>query len=372
MTKPIQKGKVRFVPRDKKLFFITLKERVDNHFKSEGLSSHANRKMVIKTVALFSMYLLPLAAIVIYQPPFLVSLLLWSIISLGYAGIGMSVMHDANHGAYSGNSKLNSVIAWSINTLGASKHNWKLQHNVLHHTYTNIAHMDDDIDEKLVFRFSPHNPAKPYHRFQYLYAFAFYGIMTLYWVILKDFVQFVKYTKNGVNQKTTSENIVILTKIVAVKVCYFAAFIVLPIWAGIPVWQVIAGFLFMHVIAGIVLTVVFQLAHTVEETSHPLPCEKGIIENEWAIHQLNTTVNFARHNKVLSWYIGGLNFQVEHHLFPRICHVHYPKIAPIVKKTAEEFGVPYLENETFWQAFRSHISVLQRFGKTASLNEAIG
>jgi linoleoyl-CoA desaturase len=108
---------------------------------------------------------------------------------------------------------------------------------------------------------------------------------------------------------------------------------------------------------------VFQLAHTVEETSHPLPNENGIIENDWAIHQLNTTVNFSRNNKLLSWYVGGLNFQVEHHLFPRICHVHYPEIAPIVKQTAEEFGIPYLEQQYFSKALKSHFAALERFGR---------
>lgn len=128
----------------------------------------------------------------------------------------------------------------------------------------------------------------------------------------------------------------------------------------------------MHFVAGIVLTVTFQLAHTVEGTSHPLPNEEGVIENNWAIHQMNTTVNFARHNKFISWYVGGLNFQVEHHLFPKISHMHYSEISEIVKSTAEEFGVPYLENKTLWQAIRSHIETLKRFGKLPDLNEAIG
>lgn len=128
----------------------------------------------------------------------------------------------------------------------------------------------------------------------------------------------------------------------------------------------------MHFVAGIILTVVFQLAHTVEGTSHPRPTASGTIENDWAIHQLQTTVNFSRDNKLISWYVGGLNFQVEHHLFPKICHVHYPALAPIVKQTAEEFGLEYMENETFAQALASHIATLERFGTLPSMNEAIG
>jgi linoleoyl-CoA desaturase len=260
-----------------------------------------------------------------------------------------------------------------LNLLGGSTVNWKLQHNILHHTYTNVVHMDDDIEDKLVLRFSPHTKVKRVHRFQWLYSFLFYGLSTLYWVTAKDFVQYVKYRKNGVNAGSTAENRRMLFGIVVLKLVYFFVAIAVPVvFFKIPFLQVLAGFLLMHFVAGIILTVVFQLAHAVEGTSHPTPDENGIIENDWAIHQLNTTVNFSRRNKWLSWYVGGLNFQVEHHLFPRISHVHYPALSGIVKQTAEEFGIPYMENETFGQALRSHISFLKRLGKLPDLNEAIG
>ena len=198
--------------------------------------------------------------------------------------------------------------------------------------------------------------------------------MSLYWIVAKDFVQFRRYVRNGVNQKSAKENTIAMIRIVILKVVYFTIMIGMPVFilGTSDLVTVLCGFLLMHFIAGVVLTVIFQLAHTVEGTSHPLPNAEGNIENEWAIHQLNTTVNFSRSNKWLSWYVGGLNFQVEHHLFPRVCHVHYPAIAPIVKQTAEEFGVPYLENPTFGSALRSHLNTLRRFGKLPDLEEAIG
>lgn len=154
-----------------------------------------------------------------------------------------------------------------------------------------------------------------------------------------------------------------LLKIIAVKIFYFLYTLVIPIWYfQAPAGAWIGGFLFGHMVAGMVLTVIFQLAHTVEGTAHPLPDQQGNIENSWAVHQLCTTVNFARNNRLLSFYIGGLNFQVEHHLFPKICHVHYPKLAPIVERTAREYGIPYMENRTFMEAFMSHVRTLQRFG----------
>jgi linoleoyl-CoA desaturase len=259
----------------------------------------------------------------------------------------------------------------SLNLVGGSVFNWKLQHNILHHTYTNIAYIDDDIDDKLVLRFNPHTKVKAYQKLQYIYAFLFYGILTIYWALLKDFVQLARYTKNGVNPHTKKENFILLVRMTIDKIFYFFVTLGIPIIAGLAVGHVIAGFFIMHFAAGIILTVVFQMAHTVEGTSHPLPDENGNIENSWAIHQMHTTVNFSHGNKFLTWYLGGLNYQVEHHLFPRICHVHYPAMAPIVKRTAQEYGIPYLENKTFADAFRSHMNTLKRFGRLPDINEAI-
>jgi linoleoyl-CoA desaturase len=226
--------------------------------------------------------------------------------------------------------------------------------------------MDDDIEDKLFFRFSPHTELKWYHRFQFIYAFLFYGILTLYWALLKDFVQFKKFKAAGVNHQSESKNRVTLLKIVASKLFYVFVFFALPIFIlNMTAWSYISGFLIMHFVAGIILTVIFQLAHTVENTSHPLPNEEGTIENNWAIHQLNTTVNFSRKNRFLTWYLGGLNYQVEHHLFPNICHVHYPAISTIVKSTSEEFGIPYLENKTFLNAVNSHIKTMKALGRPA-------
>jgi linoleoyl-CoA desaturase len=365
---------LRFIDNDKNKaqFFSTLRKRVDAYFKDNRLSKHYTSEMVIKTIVLLSAYILPFVLLLVFQPPFGWSIGLWAIMGFAKAGIGMSVMHDANHGAYSISHKTNKWIGYSLNLLGGSVFNWKLQHNLLHHTYTNIVDLDDDIDDKLFFRFSPHTKVKWYHKLQFIYAFMFYGILTLYWALLKDFVQFAKYTKDGVNKNTLAQNQLVLFKIILSKIIYFLIIIVMPVLLfKMPFSQVIVGFLLMHFIAGVVLTVIFQLAHTVEGTTHPLPAEDGTLENNWAVHQMNTTVNFARHNKFLSWYLGGLNFQVEHHLFPTVCHVHYPQIAVIVKATAEEYGVPYLENKTFGQALTSHMRTLQRFGKVPSINDAL-
>lgn len=356
-------GSIKFTGEDQKEFFQVLRKRVDEYFTSNGISKHANAAMVFKTIFMLSLYLVPFTYLLLQGGPLWLQLVLWLVMGIGLAGIGMSVMHDANHGAYSSNKKVNALLGHTLNLLGGSVFNWKLQHNILHHTYTNIVKYDDDIADKLILRMSPHTEVKGVQKFQYIYAFFFYGIITLYWALLKDFVQFHKYTRDGVNPQSRKENVITLIKIIATKVFYFWYVLWVPVaYFGLPLSWTLGGFFLMHFTAGMILTIVFQLAHTVEGTAHPLPASNGTIENSWAVHQLCTTVNFSTHNKWISFYVGGLNFQVEHHLFPRICHIHYPAIAPIVKATAKEYGIPYMENATFAEAFNSHVRTLRRFG----------
>jgi len=369
---PHLKAQIKFTGKEGNQFFSTLRKRVDAYFTDNGISKNANAVMISKTVVLLSAYLLPFILLLVLHPAFGLSLALWFVMGLAVAGIGMSVMHDANHGSYSTNPTVNYLMGHTLNLLGGSVFNWKLQHNVLHHTYTNIVYMDDDIADRLVLKFSPHTKVKVFHKFQWIYAIFFYGLMTLYWVFAKDIVQFIRYTKNGVVTNTPEQNRSVLLKMILLKVIYLFAMLSAPtLFFAIPFYQVFAGFVLMHFVAGIVLTVVFQLAHTLEGTTHPLPDAQGNIENDWAIHQMETTIDFSPGNKILSWYVGGLNYQVEHHLFPKICHVHYPAISKIVEQTAKEFNVPYKVNNTFALALKSHFEALYRFGRLPSPNEAI-
>ena len=365
------KRTVKFIDKSDSQFFAVLKNRVDAYFVNNKKSKHANFQMVLKTVLLLSLYIVPFILILVFQPSFPVQMLLWLLMGAGLSGVGMSIMHDANHGAYSSNKTINKILGHTLNLAGGSVENWKLQHNKQHHTYTNVIHLDDDIKDKVVLRFNPHTKVRAIQKLQFLYAFLFYGITTIYWALLKDFVQHRRYVREGINTSGEKENKMLLLKMITDKLIYFSVILVLPWLAGIPLLTVLAGFLVMHFSAGVILTVIFQLAHTVEGTTHPLPDASGNIENAWAIHQLHTTVNFSKGNPFLTWYLGGLNYQIEHHLFPKICHIHYPDIAPIVKSTAEEFGIPYLENKTFGEAFNSHIATLKRFGKLPSLTDAI-
>lgn len=368
----MQQKNIKFIPKDKTQFASVLRARVNGYFSENNISQYGNGTLVIKSVVLISAYVLPFIAVLVFNPPLWVILACFAIMGFAKAGIGMSVMHDANHGSYAKSKRVNWWMSHVLNILGGSTHNWRLQHNILHHTYTNIDQMDDDIQDRVLMKFSPHSPTKKHHKYQWVFSFFFYSLLTIYWVVAKDFVQYKKYSKQGLHKKKGYENVLWLLRVLLIKIVYLFVFIGLPMLLGVPWYAILSGFLLMHLIAGFVLTTTFQLAHTLEETQHPLPNDSGVIENDWAIHQLETTVNFSPKNKVLSWYMGGLNFQVEHHLFTRISHVHYPAIAPIVKKTAEEYGVPYLVNPTLKDALASHIRFLKTLGRLPDLNEALG
>ena len=364
-------AQIKFKTGQELQFFQTLRKRVDVYFRQHNMSTNANTAMVVKSLILLSVYILSFLALVLFPLPFGWALCLWVLLGISMAGIGMSIMHDANHGAYAANPRLNKIIGFSINIIGGMSANWKVQHNMLHHTYTNITGADEDIDTDKLMRFSPHLPHKHIHKEQWWYAFFFYAISTIYWALVKDFKQFWGYRKRGLHKSAAVEYRWLFVRLLAAKLAYFFVFFGVPMLVGIPFWQVLVGFILMHMVCGVILSVVFQLAHTVEETLHPLPDHLGTMEDTWAVHQLKTTMNFATKNKWLSWYIGGLNFQVEHHLFSRICHVHYPAIAPIVKQTALEFGLPYLEKRTFCSAFNSHIRLLKTLGRTP-MDEIMG
>lgn len=229
--------------------------------------------------------------------------------------------------------------------------------------YTNVEGHDEDIAPLGFLRFSPHAKHRKIHKLQFIYAWFFYGLMTLMWALTKDYQQIFRYKRMGLI-KSDSEYKKELWKLFIGKMIYYAIFLVLPFFlTDYSVWQILLGFFIMHFTCGLVLAVIFQLAHVVEETNFPLPNDEGQLENNWAIHQLYTTADFAGRNKLLTWYAGGLNFQVEHHLFPTICHIHYAKISKIVKETAKEFNLPYNSYPTFLVALRSHSKMLYNLGR---------
>jgi len=348
-------------------FYMTAKKRVDEYFRQHNLSKFGNYKMVIKTIAMFIIFLGPYAILIsnIFTNGWAL-LGLCILMGIGMSGVGLSVMHDANHGSYSKNHKINRLMSFSMTLIGGSSLNWQLQHNNLHHTFTNIEGHDEDIAPLGFLRFSPHAEHKKIHKFQFLYAWFFYGLMTLMWAFTKDFSQLIRYNKMGLLKGHNTTFKAQLIKLSIHKAFYLSYSLFIPmIVIHQPWWLVLIGFAIMHFTCGLILALIFQPAHVVEMTAYPTPVspESLAMEDDWASHQMKTTANFAPKNWALSWFVGGLNFQIEHHLFPNICHVHYKKIAPIIKETAKEFNLPYHSKSTFIGAVVSHAKLLYQLGQ---------
>lgn len=356
---------VKFAPKGTDNFHDAVKKRVEEYFNTNNISKLYNSTMVIKTIAMISMYFIPYALIVsgLASVNIVLFYTMWVIMGAGIAGIGTSVMHDSNHGAYSNNKLINNALGGLLNILGGYARNWRIQHNVLHHTYTNVDGLDEDIDAGILLRMSPNAKHIGMHKYQHLYAWLLYGIMNVYWVTVKDYKCILKYGKNGMIKKEKITLTRALIELTAYKVLYFGYIIVLPLlFANVAWYHVVLGFVSMHLVGGLLLACIFQLAHVMDTSEYPVAKENNKMESSWAVHQLLNTANFAPNNKLLSWYIGGLNFQIEHHLFPQICHVHYPKLSKIVEQVAKEHNVPYNVQPTFRKALRTHALMLKQLG----------
>ncbi len=357
---------VRFARETQGDFIFTLRQRVNEYFTNNKTTIHGDAQLVIKTIALLGIYLLPYFLMVfgVITNPWLI-FVSWVVMGVGMAGLGLSVMHDAIHGSYSKNPRVNKFIGNIIYLIGGNAANWKIQHNRLHHSFTNVDGMDDDINVGFLMRFSPNQKKYKLHKYQHLYAWFLYGFLTLSWITSKDFLQHFKYKKQGLTRGMGGDK-KLLTELIIWKVVYYAFILVLPlVFIQAPIWVTIVSFLAMHFVAGLILSSVFQLAHVMPTSEYPIPDEKGSLENTWAIHQMLTTANFSEKSNILSWYVGGLNYQIEHHLFPNICHVHYKKLSKIVRETAKEYQLEYYSQKNFVIALWNHAKMLKQLGTAA-------
>jgi len=359
---------VSFAKGVKADYIRTLRKRVGEYFEENHISKYGNWRMAVKTIAMLSFLLVPYLTLLFagITNGWIVALL-YAAIGVGQAGVGFSVMHDACHGSFSKYPWLNKIFSYTMNFVGGNASLWKIQHNVLHHSFTNVEGLDEDIAPPAwLLRFSPHAKRYWIHRLQHIYGWGFYALGTLSWATTKDFTGLFKYKRDGLLNKKDGPFSFLLTKVILWKVVYYAYILVLPlILVPVSWWVVLIGFLVMHLVAGLLVGIVFQTAHVMPQTQFPVPSEDGTLENNWAVHQVLTTMNFAPKSHIFAWYIGGLNFQIEHHLFPNICHIHYKKISKIVKETTLEFGLPYQSKQYFLGALWEHAKMLRSLGRPA-------
>lgn len=356
-------NKVKFTAPDNDDFHKELRKRVNSYFKEKNLSKYANINMVVKSIFMISLYMVPFILILTVLETNWLIVLMWVLMGFGMSGIGLSIMHDANHSAYSKNKYVNMFMGKMIWLVGGSDVNWRIQHNVLHHTFTNVDEMDEDIDIGGLMRFSPNQELKRAHRFQHVYAWFLYGMMTVMWATSKDYSQYMRYKKKDLLKTQGITGTQFLITLIITKTIYLGFTLALPLFVGsMPWWSTLLCFLLMHFIAGLTLAGIFQPAHVVPPSTFEVASPKGEIELDWAANQLMNTANFAPKARIFSWYVGGLNYQIEHHLFPNVCHVHYRKISSIVRDTAFEYNLPYYSYKTFYDALSGHAKMLHKLG----------
>lgn len=344
-----------------KVFFNALKANVDQYFADNNIRKTGNWQLYLKSVVLIPAAILLYLALLFLPLNVFSGVLLSGLFGFTLASIGFNIMHDACHGCYSTRKWVNDLFGLSMNALGGNAFLWKLKHNIVHHTYTNIDGIDDDINNKPFMRECSTQKWYPPHRYQNYYMFFLYGFTSLFLLFITDYIKYVtrKVYTTPLKPMDVQEHLVFWIS----KTLYIAITIVIPILVlGWQPW--LLGFLVMHFVLGLTLAVVFQLAHVVEHAEFDVAgLEPKKIENEWAVHQVKTTANFAANNKVLSWLVGGLNFQIEHHLFPRISHVHYPAISKIVQETCRQFDLQYIYFPTLGGAIASHYRFMKQLGQ---------
>lgn len=353
---------VRFSNHEATLFTQEVKARVADYFEKTGRSPKANLWMGLKAVIFISITYGAYALILSNRFSVWQMLGLAIIMGIGIAGIGFCIAHDALHGAYSENSQVNRLLGSIFDLLGANGYMWKIGHNTIHHTYPNIPELDQDLTASPLIRYSSATPLQPIHQYQYIYAFFAYSFATINWLFMKDYHCFRAHDfgpYKGIQHPRKEVIHLIWTKLLVYTYTIIIPLIVLKVaW-----WQFVIGFLAMHLTAGFILGIVFQLAHIVEGPEFPSPNQEGVMEQSWLIHQMMTASDFAHENRLLSWFVGGLNYQIEHHLFPQVCSVHYPAISAIVREVAEKHQVPYHYHPTFLGAVRSHYAMLKKMGQ---------
>lgn len=348
-------------PAVKQSLHTELKKRVQAYFDEKGIDATGNPKLFTKALIMVIGFVAIYTHLVFFTPAWYFALGECILLGGFVAAIGFNVMHDGSHGSFSARRGVNRIAASSISLLGANHFMWNMKHNMIHHSFTNVDGVDDDIEIGVLMRMAPTQKYYKVHRFQHFYFWVLYMLLYLFWVFFSDYNKYFSRKIGNVPLKKMALKDHI--EFWGVKIYHAAVFIVIPIVAvGWLYWMI--GFLVMSLFAGFVLSIVFQLAHTVEHTEFPVAdIESHKLPDEFATHQIKTTANFATRNKLVSWLVGGLNFQIEHHLFPKISHIHYPAISEIVRNVCREYQLQYIEYPTMRKAVMAHVRFLRDMGK---------
>jgi linoleoyl-CoA desaturase len=347
-------------------FQSELRRRVGEFFETQGRRPRDCPHMYFKTALILGAFFGAYALLVFVASAWWQVVPLALLLALSVAAIGFNIQHDGGHQAYSDHPWVNKLSAHTLDLVGASSYIWRWKHAVFHHTYTNVQGHDSDCDLGVIARLTPYQKRYFHQRWQHFYIWILYGIMTLRWQLYGDFRDLIdgRIGERPFPRPRGWD----LFNLVAGKLVFVTLAFVIPLLLH-PVWVVLVVYAAAMATVGISLSIVFQIAHCVEE-AHVAQPESGRIETPWAIHQIQTTVDFARDNALLTWLVGGLNLQVAHHLFPRVCHVHYPALTRLVEDTCRDFGVPYTAKRSLFAGLASHYRWLRRMGRGGEMAAA--
>lgn len=352
------KALIKFPDRDD--FSEELRLEVKDYFISNNIGVTGDYRLFLKTAILLTLAVATYTNLVFYTPSPIVAALEAAFLGILFASIGFNVMHDASHQSYSSKKWINTLMVRTAEMMGASSLLWIIKHDGIHHMLTNTEH-DDDLDAGSVMRMHPGQKRLWFHRFQHWYASFAYMLLYLNWILWNDFKKYFsrKIHTTEIKEIKTSDHVTFWSG----KVFHGVFMITIPCYRlGFTSWLI--GYLVFAFVLGFIMSIVFQLAHVVEKSTFPTSENGRIARPSWATIQVMETCDFGTKNKVLTWFLGGLNFQVVHHLFRHISHVHYPAIQPIVKRICEKYQIPYTEFPTL-HAIASHFRTLKRFGQEA-------
>lgn len=340
-----------------------LRLRVNAYFEENDLSITGNLRLYVKAITLISVFSALYVLLVFFTPVWYIALPAAGLLGITLAGIGFNIMHDGSHGSFSKSHAWNKAAAFTLDFFGASSFLWSQKHNMIHHTYTNIDGIDEDIDIRPMLRIASTQKRYWFHKYQHIYCIPVYGLAHIFWIVGKDFRKYFlrKIGNVPVKEVSATDHLTFWMS----KASFLFFFIGLPLYF-IGSKMFIPGFIVFSICSGITLGLVFQLAHAVEHTEFPIPnADDQSMEDEWAAIQVRTTANFATKNPIVTWFTGGLNFQIEHHLFPKVSHVHYPALSVIVKETCNDFDLNYVEFPSMKVAIESHLRHMKELGAVA-------
>ncbi len=341
-------------------FQTEIRRRVEEFFHTSGRPQRDCPRMYLKSAIILITFFSSYTLLVFFSKTWWQAVPLAILLGFSAAEIGFNIQHDGGHQAYSNHPWINKMMAMTLDLIGGSSFVWYWKHGVIHHTYANVTGYDTDIEIGILGRLSPFQKHYKFHRWQHIYIWPFYGILAIKWLFYDDFHEvFVgRIGKHRIPRPKGWE----LVLFIAGKVHFF----LLAFWVPMQFHSPAKVFLFYGiaaVILGLTLSMVFQVVHVVESASFPMP-KPGTnrVEKAWAVIQAETAVDYARNNRLVLWLVGGLNFQIEHHLFPRICHANYPAITKLVEATCREYGVRYSENKSYHAGLASHFRWLRQLG----------